>query len=181
MKYATMMSAVLVAALASFGSFTPAQAARPAEFTGLWRLDSRHIEGSGSGRGWQDDRARGRDGNGDWRDDRYNSDDRYWGGLSSRGRYMVRNDGFLPEVIHIERASRRSLRVENRDGRLLRELAMGRGRWNNDQLRVERTGFGGVRITEVFSLQNRGRNLVVRTTVSGVRGAREFTSVYDKA
>lgn len=66
--------------------------------------------------------------------------------------------------------------------RLLREIQVGRrGDWNRDRLQIDRTGFGGATISETFTLIGRGDRLVVRTTVSGPRGSREFTSVYERS
>jgi hypothetical protein len=73
------------------------------------------------------------------------------------------------------------VRVENQSGRLLREIAVDRRAAWNRTIVAERTGFNGGRVTEEFSLANRGRQLVVHTTMVGPRGSREFTSIYERA
>jgi hypothetical protein len=143
-----------------------ARPVRGGDLTGVWRLDS-HDRGSQWG-GHGDGYGRGRWDNGRWSNGPY--------GDGSRGDRA----GFLPEMIRIER-NRRVVRVENENGRLLRRIAVDpRGSWDR-RLVAERIGFGGARITEVFTLDRRGDRLVVRTTMSGPRGLQEFTSVYERA
>ena len=57
------------------------------------------------------------------------------------------------------------------------------GHWRGPTLVVERTGFRGATITQTFSLENRGRTLVVRTRRDPVgRGpTTEFSIVYRRA
>jgi hypothetical protein len=129
---------------------------RARDFTGVWRLDSRRGNAPGSlNNGWN-----GRAGD-------------------LRG---YRNVGAmqLPAVIQIERG-RGEFRVESQNGRLIRRIeTSGRGDWNGNRFEVQSTMRGST-VTEVFSLQSGGRELVVRTIVEGRRGTQEFTSVYDRA
>lgn len=126
---------------------------RGQDFTGVWRLDGR----------------RG-DANGGWNDGRRGRNDNFRHGTAA----------YLPDVFQIERA-RRELRVENQNGRLIRRIEMGRrGDWNGNRLEVESV-VRGARVTEYFSLQRGGRELIVRTIVDGPRGNRQFTSVYERA
>lgn len=57
------------------------------------------------------------------------------------------------------------------------------GHWRGPTLVVERTGFRGATVTQTFSLENRGRTLVVRTRRDPVgRGpTTEFSIVYRRA
>ena len=85
----------------------------------------------------------------------------------------------LPTVIRIEQY-RRSLQVENANGRTLRQIDVGRGGAGSTEHVV--TTIGNRTITESFSLSNRGRQLVIRTVLQGRRGAaREMVSVYQRA
>src|SRR5262245_53351389 len=86
----------------------------------------------------------------------------------------------LPRVIRVER-DRRDLRVENVNGRLLREIDIRSGDARDGRVQVVTTGFGGARIVETYTLRERGRELVVQTTVHDRRGSRQFTSIYDRA
>lgn len=155
--------------LSGMGTATLASAARQGRGNSQWETRERDSQ---RGRGSQWD-TRARDFTGVWR---------------IEDRKDRRNDGFdlrrqvvsLPNVIRIER-SRRELRVENRNGSLLRTLETGRrGDWEGNRLEVE-TRMGGTRVTETFSLREGGDELVVRTVVEGRRGTQRFTSVYERA
>jgi len=129
--------------------------AHTADFAGMWRLESPR----GNAGGWNNGRnGRGGDDRGGWNFQRAQ----------------------LPEVIQIER-DRREIRVENQNGQLLRRTWTGRRRDRNDGSFQVESSVRGARVTEVFSLQSGGRELVVRTTIEGPRGSRQFTSVYDRA
>lgn len=167
--------ALALTALTGLGATASARQMRSQDFTGVWQLDARQ---GGVQQGWGNDRG----GNGNW--DRGRDDN--WGRTRERERgsqYGQRGydrDAMLPDVIQIER-DRRELRVENQRGRLLREIATGRRDARDGRLMVETVGDQGQRIRETFTLEGRGRQLVVRTVVMGARGSREFTSVYQRA
>ena len=171
MKKAMMLGLMLsLAAMSGSGAFSTASAreTRGKDFTGVWRLEHRQ---SDFDRDWDRDR-------GGFRDRDWDRDANVRGRRGRGGNGM--SAGNLPDVIRIERG-RRELRVESRNGQLLRTLETGRnGDWRGNRLMSQRH-FGGMQITEVYTLRERGRELVVRTIVNGPRGQREFTSVYDRA
>lgn len=94
---------------------------------------------------------------------------------------MQRNDrgARLPEVIRIEN-NRGAIRVEAANGQLLRQAQVGRNGGNDGQFVIV-TETRGARVTESYSLQNRGLELVVKTTVQGPHGSREHMKVYNRA
>ena len=57
------------------------------------------------------------------------------------------------------------------------------GRWHGSKLEVERDGPRGTTIIQTFSLDNRGRTLVIHTRREGgwSRPVAEFTSIYRRA
>src|SRR6266850_5531001 len=123
-----------------------------ADITGTWRLQSRQGDVSGTSRG------------------------RGWGPF--RGRGNNRMEYALPNVIQIE-GLRRELQVMGPNGQSLRTIDSGRG--YGQAAFTSTGGFRGATYTEFYSLQNRGRQLVIRTVVSGNRDSREFTSVYQRS
>ena len=86
----------------------------------------------------------------------------------------------LPRMIRIER-ERRDLRVENANGRLLREIDLRGGDARDGRLQLVTTGFRGARVVETYTLRERGHELVVQTTVQDRRGSRQFTNIYGRA
>ena len=56
-----------------------------------------------------------------------------------------------------------------------------RSRWLSDRrFEVDRVGRNGRRLTELFTLQNRGQQLVVNLQVERDGRTRSFTRVYDR-
>jgi len=104
-------------------------------------------------------------------------DDRYSRG-GNRGLRASFNQ--LPRMIRIER-DRRDLRVENANGRLLREIDLRGGDARDGSIQVVTTGFGGARVIETYTLRQGGHELMVQTTVYERRGTRQFTTTYDRA
>jgi len=89
------------------------------------------------------------------------------------------NAARLPDVISIER-DRGQFRIEARNGAVLR-TADARHAWSAGGLRMHTTTARGAAIDEYYSLDDNGRRLIVRTTVSGPNRTRQITSVYQRA
>jgi len=125
--------------------------------------------------------------------DRFDSD---WGstyGTSDRSRYGA---WFLPDVFRIE-GSTQVVRIEDTGGEVIAEIPFNdegyrtgsyeddhytRARWINDnRFEVERTGRNGRHMSQVFTLENRDRRLVVVTRVERDNTTRSFTRVYERA
>ena len=120
-------------------------------------------------------------------DSRYDRGDFRGGGMRSAQ---------LPNFIRIDQRPG-IFRITDRRNRVLQHITIGGrynprdngrdenvvGRWRGQTLVVERTGFRGAMITQTFSLENRGRTLVVRTRRDPVgRGpTTEFSTVYHRA
>ena len=111
-----------------------------------------------------------------------------------RGRRAL-HGGFLPGYLRITQRSD-MLRIADYDNRPLQQIIIasryrshddGRGyligRWRGSKLEVERDGPRGSAIIQTFSLENRGRTLVIRTRREGgsSRPVAEFTSIYRRA
>ncbi|HEY3155299.1 MAG TPA: hypothetical protein VGK76_01560 [Candidatus Eisenbacteria bacterium] len=103
--------------------------------------------------------------------------------------------GFLPGYLRISQRPG-MLRIADYDNRTLQQIMIanryrspndGRGyltgRWRGSKLEVERDGPRGSTIIQTFSIENRGRTLVVRTRQEGGRSrpVAEFTSTYRRA
>ena len=111
-----------------------------------------------------------------------------------RGRGRSR-EGFLPGYLQISQRPG-MLRIADYDNRTLQQIIIanryrsrddGRGyligRWHGSKLEVERDGPRGSTIIQTFSLDNRGRTLVIHTRREGgwSRPVAEFTSIYRRA
>jgi hypothetical protein len=103
--------------------------------------------------------------------------------------------GFLPGYLQISQRPG-MLRIADYDNRTLQQIIIanryrspddGRGyligRWRGSKLEVERDGPRGSTIIQTFSLENRGRTLVVQTRQEGGRSrwVGEFTNTYRRA
>jgi hypothetical protein len=185
-----------------------AEARRGATLTGTWQLDtrlsdaprgfmgSRHDAGRGpDGGGW--DRG-GQPGDGAWHgapngagrgsggDERGGDNSGGWDRAGNGPRHGF-GGGRLPDLLRIEQG-RNDLRIEDGSGTLVRELVFSGparsghdvARWRGDHLEMNRTLPNGATIVERMSLDRRGRQLEVLTSVSGPRGARQFRRVYDR-
>lgn len=100
----------------------------------------------------------------------------------------------LPSFLQIDQ-SRRQVRIADFRGRTLQTIQIGgRGRWFEDSdiltgqwhgggLEVQRTTPQGARMTQTFSVQDRGRTLVIHTLIDNGRNGRdlEFDRVYQRA
>jgi hypothetical protein len=103
--------------------------------------------------------------------------------------------GFLPGYLRISQRPG-MLRIADYDNRTLQQIIIANkyrsrdngggyliGRWRGSKLEVERDGPRGSTIIQTFSVENRGRTLVVRTRQEGGRSrwVGEFTSTYRRA
>lgn len=173
MKKSTMFGLALTALLAASSSLTASAQSRYGDHSGRYGNGSAYGNGydrSGWHQGMQSDFT------GTWRLEGRRGE--VQGGWGRQTWGDNRQAGGLPDLIQIERGGRQ-LRIENSNGRLLRQV--GRGDWNDNSIQVVSGGPRGQRVLEVFTLRARGRELVVHTTVTDRRGTREFTSVYERA
>ena len=103
--------------------------------------------------------------------------------------------GFLPGYLRISQRPG-MLRIADYDNRTLQQIIIANryrsrddgggtlvGRWRGSKLEVERDGPRGSTIIQTFSLENRGRTLVVHTRREGGRSrpVAELTSIYRRA
>ncbi len=101
----------------------------------------------------------------------------------------------LPEFIRIDQQPS-LVRISDRRNHTLQEILVGGrfgqrvrpdadllGHWRGTTLVVEQTGRRGATITQSFSLEDRGRKLVVHTRREGrgPRGTMEFSTIYRRA
>lgn len=166
---------------------------------GTWQIDPSRSDNPGrSSSGYSDrpsydngDRDRDRDDTNTLRDqddnntDRRDTDDRTRSGYTRPRSGMSR----LPDVIRIE-GGRDHWNVLDTNGNLVEEIAtdqsnednddVATGRWQGGQLVVDRQTRSGGTVTQTFSLQNRGRVLVVNVDVDGPNGTRSYRRVYDR-
>jgi hypothetical protein len=148
-------------ASAQRGNGSYSQSWRSNSFEGVWRLDY----------GRSDRLAdRFRDGNDRYDNDRY--DNNRWG--NDRNGRGTRLGMRLPEQFRIE-SDRRTVRIEDMSGRLI-ERASTSGRGNTFVIRHD----GARDVVQRFTLEDRGRRLVVRTSIESSRGTREFSQVYHR-
>jgi len=103
---------------------------------------------------------------------------------------------FLPDVFRVE-GSAQFVRIEDTGGGVIAEIPFDdegyrtgsydddrytRARWiNENRFEVERTGRRGRHMTQMFTLENRNRRLVVVTRVERDNTTRTFTRVYERA
>lgn len=143
------------------------------DFNGQWQLVTNR---SDYGQSWMDDR------------NRFEADNTW--GTNQRVRYGA---WFLPDEFRIE-GDRQSLRIEDTGGGVIADLPFDDTRYTNSgnydtavharwmsrrQFQVERNGQRRS-ITQTFSLQNGGRQLVVSTQVDRDGNNRSYTRVYDR-
>jgi hypothetical protein len=149
------------------------------DFTGQWQLVTNR---SDYGQSWMDDR------------NRFDADNTW--GTNDRMRYGA---WFLPDEFRIE-GDRQDLRIEDTGGGVIADVTFDdarygssdngtyngtygrstRARWlSRRQFQVERTGQQRS-ITQTYSLENRGRQLVVRTQVDRDGNTRSYTRVYQR-
>jgi len=190
MKYLAWIGVACVALVAAscaptvYNSGTPTSSTTydVTNFNGEWHL----VDDRGdSGQNWIDEQ------------NRYNFND--WGTTNStpttqRRGYMA---WFLPDDFRID-GDRQFLRIEDNNGGLVTEIDLNNGyrygsyngqndgpgtraRWLSDRrFEVDRVGRNGRRLTELFTLQNRGQQLVVNLQVERDGRTRSFTRVYDR-
>src|SRR5207253_9344593 len=121
--------------------------------------------------------------------------DETWGTTDTdRTRYAA---WFLPDVFRID-GDRDALRIEDENGAIMADVTMdndtqygsysgdndrgARAHWISDRrFEVERVGRYGRRVTQTFTLENRGRDLVVATQVERDGSTRMFTRYYERA
>jgi hypothetical protein len=145
-------------------------------FNGTWRLLSNRAYDS---RNWLDERSR------------FDSDD--W---RTGDRTYARADAwFLPDEFRIS-GGRDLLRIEDEDGSLIAEIPLdsdyrygsygdqpsrnSRGHWVNDrQFEVTRDGRNR-RLTQTFTVRDRGRRLEVVTRIERDGGTRSYTREYGR-
>jgi hypothetical protein len=156
------------------------------------RDDSRD-NGRRGGPGWGRNRGDRTAFEGQWITDDRAADSRFDRGDFRGGRMRGLQ---LPDFIRIDQRPG-VFRISDRRNQVLQRITIGGrfdprdngrdenvvGRWRGQTLVVERTGFRGAMITQTFSLENRGRTLVVRTRRDPVgRGpTTEFSTVYHRA
>jgi hypothetical protein len=131
---------------------------------------------------------------GRWVADNRSADTRY-GGFGGNGGFGGIRDMLLPGLIEIDQHPR-MLKIEDARNHVLQQIMIGGrfnprggsdllvGHWDGPMtLVVERMGPRGAKLTQTFSLENRGRSLVVRTSREGrgPRGTVQFTTVYHRA
>lgn len=121
------------------------------------------------------------------------------GAYGREGRDFGRDDAYgprrvLPSVLQIDQ-SRRQVRIADFRGRTLQTIQIGgrqrwfedsdilMGRWRGSALEVQRTTPRGARMIQTFSVQDRGRTLVIHTRIDNGRWGRdlEFDRVYHRA
>ena len=184
MRFASWLGVAAVALVAAscapytYDSGTPRSGAYDGatRFNGSWRLLTYRNDDS---RGWLDERQR------------FNSDD--W---STGDRTYARFDAwFLPDEFRIS-GGRDMLRIEDDDGSLIAEVPMdsdyrygsyddqygrrSRGHWISDrQFEIQRYGRNR-RLTQTFTVRDRGRRLEVVTRVERDGGTRTFTREYGR-
>jgi hypothetical protein len=140
-----------------------------------WRNDRNPGDSRNDGRdqGWGRNRGNKTAFEGQWVADDRAADSRYDRG-DFRGGGM--RSAQLPSFIRIDQRPG-IFRITDRRNRVLQHITIGGrfdprdngrdenlvGRWRGQTLVVERAGFRGATITQTFSLENRGRTLVVRT------------------
>jgi hypothetical protein len=154
------------------------------DFNGDWQLVT---GGSDYGRSWIDAR------------NNYRNDDEWGTFRGTDDTRMVRTRyaaWFLPDEFRIE-GSGDVLRIEDLDGNLLSEIDLnssdyrygsyenGRelhARWVSDRrFQVDRATRSGRRLTQTFSIGNRGRRLMVVTELEREGSTRSFTRIYRRA
>ena len=198
MKYVSWLGVAAVALILMSCASRVADTVPPAssryddvtDFNGEWNLVPTR---SDDGRDWLDERSRlGMD---DW-----GTSDRTTV-RTERVRYRA---WFLPDEFRID-GDRGLLRIEDPSGDVIAELDLDdddrygtyddradgerdyenrgvRARWAGDRrFEVERVNRNGRRILQTFTLENRGRRLVVGTRVERDGGTRSFTRVYQRA
>jgi hypothetical protein len=198
------LPALLLTAAALLGS-TLAGSAVAQDIRTRGASDAPRFFDAQQGRAWDSDRYRG------WGSDRgrfdkaslegrWVADDRSdgygstWGDFRGRGRMGAI---LLPDVIRIDQRPN-MVRIADRTNRPLQTILLGDkfdsrydggdrpdylvGRWHGSALVVERSTRRGATITQTFTLENRGRTLVVRTRRDGF-GPREMeiTTTYQRA
>lgn len=152
------------------------------DFNGDWHLVTSR---SDDGREWLDER------------NRFGTDD--WGTTDRTTDRMRYGAWFLPDEFRID-GDRRTLRIVDEGGDLIAQIDLEdsdyrsgayddrddvsrgvRARWVSDRkFEVERTGRRGRRITQTYTIENRGRSLVVGTQVERDGSTRSYTRVYDR-
>ncbi|HET9325827.1 MAG TPA: hypothetical protein VFQ05_03565 [Candidatus Eisenbacteria bacterium] len=147
------------------------------DFNGRWELDTGRGDYGGA---WMDEQ------------DRFGAD---WESADRTDRMRYRA-WFLPDVFRIS-GSGQVVRIQDEGGSLIAEISLEdagyrygayedgpytNARWINDnRFEVQRVGRNGGRITQLFTLENRDRRLVVSTRVEREGTTRNFTRVYERA
>ncbi|HET7226746.1 MAG TPA: hypothetical protein VFK69_13640 [Candidatus Eisenbacteria bacterium] len=155
-------------------------------FTGTWQIDPSRSDNPQTTYRGDDSRSRDQDSD---RDEDNRDRDR-----SVRFRSAWNDMGRMPDVIRID-GGRGRWTIRDTDGGVVEEIAMqdrdqdygdhgdngdvAIGQWRNGQLVVERDR-NGRGYTQTFTLQDRGRVLMVRTDVAGPNGSRSYVRVYDR-
>lgn len=145
------------------------------DFNGQWQIVTNR---SDYGQSWMDDR------------NRFDADNT-WGGTNDRMRYGA---WFLPDEFRID-GDRQAMRIEDTGGGVIADVTFDTYRYGSSdngydrstharwlsrrQFQVERVGQYRS-ITQTFSLENRGRQLVVRTQVDRDGNTRSYTRVYER-
>jgi hypothetical protein len=156
-------------------------------FTGTWQIDPSRSDNPQTTYRGDDSRGRNQDSDRDEDDnDAYRDRDR-----NVRFRSAWNDMGRMPDVIRIE-GGRDRWTIRDTRGGVVEDIALqGRdpddgdngdaaiGQWRNGQLVVERDR-NGRGYTQTFTVQDRGRVLVVRTDVAGPNGSRSYVRVYDR-
>ena len=152
------------------------------DFNGQWQLVTSR---SDYGQNWVDDR------------NRFDADNTWGTQNTDRVRY---GGWFLPDEFRIT-GDRQMLHIEDTGGGPIADVPFDSGyrygsydegayensdrglhaRWvSNRRFQVERVGRSGRRMVQTFTLENRGRQLVVSTQVERDGATRSYTRVYDR-
>jgi hypothetical protein len=181
-----LMASSCASGLYNSGRSTSSRNYEVADFNGYWQLVPSR---SDAGDRWYSDRTQF-DNDNDW--GTTDPDQSY-----VRSRYRA---WFLPDQFRID-SDGATLRVEDTNGNLISAIDItgdtyygsyrdqdhrddnsdARARWISDrQFSIERYGRSGRRVVQTYTLQSRGRQLVVQTDVESDTGNRSYTRVYDR-
>lgn len=153
-------------------------------FSGTWQIDPSRSDNPQTYRN-TDDRSRNQD------SDRDEDNNDSYRDRNARFRSAWNDMGRMPDVIRID-GRRGQWTIRDTNGGVVEQIAMqdrdqdygdngdvAIGQWRSGQLVVERDR-NGRGYTQTFTLQDRGRVLMVRTDVAGPNGSRSYARVYDR-
>jgi hypothetical protein len=195
-------------ALLVAGSRMPARAAdapKPPDLTGDWRLDPKRSDAlpapggaggggdhEGGGGGHHGGGGHGGGGHGGWGGHGGGGEAGEGGGGEHGQGGSAARPVRLPDLMHITQ-TKTMVSFEDTTGHVLREITtvsaaadtfahapgalQAKGDWKGEQLVVERSGQRG-KLTETITLEDKGQSLVIHTKLEGNGQSREFKRVY---